>query len=133
MTGTDVVGTVAREVALLAELAPTAALAAASTAARRYLGLAGLTEGRPADLVTYHDDPRDDPTLLAQPSGRRGQWLPHSLITVERCSRPSAVAPASHRYVTATTALLLFPVCSHHAASVMLRGRAGARCHSYGR
>lgn len=36
-------------------------------AARRYLGLAGLTEGRPADLVTYHDDPRDDPRLLARP------------------------------------------------------------------
>ena len=70
MTGTDVVGTLAREVALLAEfgLAPTAALAAASTAARRYLGLAGLTEGRPADLVTYHDDPRDDPRLLARPA-----------------------------------------------------------------
>ena len=62
-------GTAAREVALLAEfgLAPTAALAAASTAAGRYLGLAGLTEGRPADLVTYHDDPRDDPRLLARP------------------------------------------------------------------
>ena len=70
MTGSDVVGTVAREVALLAEfgLAPTAALAAASTAARRFLGLAGLTDGQPVDLVTYHDDPRDDPEVLARPA-----------------------------------------------------------------
>lgn len=70
MTGTDVVGTVAREVALLVEfgLAPTAALAAASTAARRYLGLAGVTDGQPADLVTYHNDPRNDPTVLTQPA-----------------------------------------------------------------
>jgi imidazolonepropionase-like amidohydrolase len=69
MTGSDIVGTVAREVALLAEfgLTPTAALAAASTAARRYLGLAGLAEGQPADLVTYHNDPRDDPNVLTRP------------------------------------------------------------------
>jgi len=70
MTGTDVVGTVAGEVALLAEfgLAPPAALAAASTSARRFLGLASLTEGRPVDLVTYHDDPRDDPVVLTRPA-----------------------------------------------------------------
>jgi imidazolonepropionase-like amidohydrolase len=70
MTGTDVVGTVAREVALLAAfgLAPAAALAAATTAARRFLGLAGLTEGQPVDVVTYHDDPRDDPDVLARPA-----------------------------------------------------------------
>jgi imidazolonepropionase-like amidohydrolase len=70
LTGTDVFGTIAREVALLAEfgLSPTAALAAASTAARRFLGLADLSEGRPADLVTYHADPRDDPQVLARPA-----------------------------------------------------------------
>jgi imidazolonepropionase-like amidohydrolase len=70
MTGTDVVGTVAREVALLTEfgLTPAAALAAASTAARGFLGLAGPTEGQPVDLVTYHNDPRDDPQVLAQPA-----------------------------------------------------------------
>jgi imidazolonepropionase-like amidohydrolase len=70
MTGTDVFGTVAREVALLGEfgLTPTAALAAATTAARQFLGLSGLTEGHAVDLVTYHDDPRDDPGLLAQPA-----------------------------------------------------------------
>jgi imidazolonepropionase-like amidohydrolase len=70
MTGTDVVGTVAREVALLTAfgLTPTTALAAASTAARRFLGLAGPTDGRPVDLVSYHADPRDDPDVLTRPA-----------------------------------------------------------------
>ena len=70
MTGTDVVGSVPRETALLAAfgLAPTIALAAASTAARRFLGLPSLTDGGPADLVTYHTDPRDDPNALAHPA-----------------------------------------------------------------
>jgi imidazolonepropionase-like amidohydrolase len=70
MTGTDIAGSVAREVALLARfgLAPAAALAAASTAARRFLGLPGLTEGQPVDLVTYHEDPREDPDVLARPA-----------------------------------------------------------------
>jgi len=70
MTGTDVVGTIAREVTLLTEfgLEPTAALIAATTAARRYLGLPGLVEGKTADLVTYHDDPRDTPETLTRPA-----------------------------------------------------------------
>jgi imidazolonepropionase-like amidohydrolase len=70
MTGTDVDGTIPREVALLAELglAPSAALAAASTAARQFLGFAGLADGEPADLVSYHDDPRDDPAVLGHPA-----------------------------------------------------------------
>jgi imidazolonepropionase-like amidohydrolase len=70
MTGTDVVGTVVREVELLAAygLPPHAALAAASTAARRFLGLTGPAPGRPVDLVTYEDDPRDDPAVLGRPA-----------------------------------------------------------------
>lgn len=70
MTGTDVVGNIPREVALLAELGlpPQVALAAASTAARTYLGFTGLDDGEPADLVSYHDDPRDDPAALAHPA-----------------------------------------------------------------
>ncbi len=71
MTGTDVAGTVAGEVALLVNfgLEPSAALAAASTAARHFLGLpATVVDGQPADLVTYHDDPRDDPETLARPA-----------------------------------------------------------------
>jgi len=71
MTGTDVVGTIPREVALLAGLGlpPQAALAAASTAARRFLGFAaGIQHGEPADLVSYDNDPRDDPAVLAHPA-----------------------------------------------------------------
>ena len=70
MTGTDVVGSIPREVALLAELGlpPGAALAAASTSARQFLGFTSLHEGEPADLVTYGSDPRDDPAVLGQPT-----------------------------------------------------------------
>ena len=46
------------------------ALAAGSWAARRFLGLPGLEEGAPADLVAYPDDPRDDPEVLARPALR---------------------------------------------------------------
>ncbi|HEY8044925.1 MAG TPA: amidohydrolase family protein [Streptosporangiaceae bacterium] len=70
MTGTDVDGSIPREVALLVELGlpPQAALAAASTAARRFLGFSLPGDGEPADLVSYHDDPRDDPAVLAHPA-----------------------------------------------------------------
>lgn len=70
MTGTDVVGTIPREVALLAELGlpPRTALGAATTAARRFLGFADLAEGEPADLVSYQTDPRDDPAALSHPA-----------------------------------------------------------------
>ena len=70
MTGTDVVGSIPREVALLAELGlpPQQALAAASTAARQFLGFTALADGQPADLVTYASDPRDDPAVLARPA-----------------------------------------------------------------
>jgi imidazolonepropionase-like amidohydrolase len=70
LAGSDIVGTVPREVALLTELglSPQAALAAAGTAARSFLGIDGLVPGRPADLVTYHHDPRADPETLARPA-----------------------------------------------------------------
>ena len=70
MTGSDVAGTIAQEVAWLAELGltPSAALAAASTSARRFLGWADFADGEPADVVTYDDDPRDDPAVLARPA-----------------------------------------------------------------
>jgi hypothetical protein len=70
-TAHEVFGTIAREVALLAEfrLTPTAALAVASTAARRFPRPdADLSEDRPADLVTYDAGPRDDPQVLARPA-----------------------------------------------------------------
>jgi imidazolonepropionase-like amidohydrolase len=82
LAGTDSrpAGSLAAEVALLQRcgLSPVDALAAASTAARRYLGLPGLEDGAPADLVCYAADPRDDPEVLGSPSavlvgGRRAR------------------------------------------------------------
>lgn len=43
------------------------AIGAASWAARSYLGMAGLTEGAPADAVIYDADPRHDLSQLATP------------------------------------------------------------------
>ncbi len=72
LAGTDLLppGGVAFEVAALHELglSPTDALAAASTAARAYLGYPALDDGAPADLVLYPADPRDSPELLLHPS-----------------------------------------------------------------
>jgi imidazolonepropionase-like amidohydrolase len=64
LAGSDVVGTVAEEVALLVEhgLSIEAALRAASTDARDYLGTQN-----DADIVTYDRDPREDPSVLAEP------------------------------------------------------------------
>jgi imidazolonepropionase-like amidohydrolase len=65
LAGTDVVGTIADEIALLADhgLAVEQAIAAAGSRARDFLGI------HPAgDIVTYDDDPRDDPTVLASPA-----------------------------------------------------------------
>jgi imidazolonepropionase-like amidohydrolase len=69
LTGTDTAGSVAREVALLAEhgLEPTAALTAATTAGYRFLGESFDTAGQPTTLVTYQDDPRDDLAALYSP------------------------------------------------------------------
>jgi imidazolonepropionase-like amidohydrolase len=65
LAGTDVTGSIPREVALLAQmgLAPQDALAAASTWPRRFLGAPAT-----ADIVTYHHDPRQDPDQLARPA-----------------------------------------------------------------
>jgi imidazolonepropionase-like amidohydrolase len=66
LAGTDVVGTVPGEVALLSELglSPEQALAAASDTARAFLGV----PGERCDIVTYAHDPREDPALLAHPA-----------------------------------------------------------------
>jgi len=58
LAGTDITGSIPREVALLSQmgLEPKDALAAASVWPRRFLGAAAT-----ADIVTYHHDPRDDP------------------------------------------------------------------------
>jgi imidazolonepropionase-like amidohydrolase len=70
LAGTDTAGTIVREVALLAEhgLAPAAALAAATTTGYRFLGEPFDQPGRPATLVTYQDDPREDLEVLSAPS-----------------------------------------------------------------
>jgi imidazolonepropionase-like amidohydrolase len=72
LAGTDLLppGGVAYEVAALHALglSPVDALAAASTAARVYLGYPALADGAPADLVLYPADPRDSPELLLRPS-----------------------------------------------------------------
>jgi imidazolonepropionase-like amidohydrolase len=62
-------GLVGREIGLLAAAGLTAeqALAAGSWAARAYLGLPGIEEGAPADLVAYPDDPRADLEVLSRP------------------------------------------------------------------
>jgi len=44
-----------------------AAVAAGSWAARRWLGLPGIEEGAPADLVVYAADPRRELSTLAEP------------------------------------------------------------------
>ncbi|MFI1001144.1 amidohydrolase family protein [Streptomyces galbus] len=62
-------GLVAAEVEELvtAGLPPLHALAAATWAARAWLGRPALDEGAPADLVVYDTDPREDVRVLAAP------------------------------------------------------------------
>jgi imidazolonepropionase-like amidohydrolase len=63
-------GRIADEVRALrdAGLPAEAALAAASWAARDWLGLPCLTEGAPADVAVYDADPRADLDVLARPA-----------------------------------------------------------------
>lgn len=63
-------GSLTLEVAALAEHGVPAAdaLAAATTGARRFLGLKGLVDGAAADLVTYDADPREDLSILRSPA-----------------------------------------------------------------
>ncbi|HEY1699739.1 MAG TPA: amidohydrolase family protein [Trebonia sp.] len=65
LAGTDIVGTIAEEIALLADhgLTVAQAIAAAGSSAREFLGI------HPAgDIVTYDRDPREDPAVLARPA-----------------------------------------------------------------
>jgi imidazolonepropionase-like amidohydrolase len=72
LAGTDIVpfGKIAEEVSWLihAGLSAEAALGAASWTARSWLGLSSLTDGAPADLVIYDEDPTANPAILAHPS-----------------------------------------------------------------
>jgi imidazolonepropionase-like amidohydrolase len=65
MAGSDAAVPLARDIALLAEhgLTPVEAIEAATRAARAYLDV------QPSgDLVTFNTDPREDPSVLANPS-----------------------------------------------------------------
>jgi imidazolonepropionase-like amidohydrolase len=70
LAGTDVAGTLVDEVRHLIAfgLTPTEALRAATTDARAFLGASALEAGSPADVVTFDDDPRDDPDALDRPA-----------------------------------------------------------------
>ncbi|MGW1885138.1 amidohydrolase family protein [Streptomyces sp. NPDC001970] len=72
LAGTDgfPCGTVAAEAAWLARagMPAEAALGAASWTARDWLGLPGLADGAPADLVAYDTDPAVEPGALAHPA-----------------------------------------------------------------
>jgi imidazolonepropionase-like amidohydrolase len=65
MTGSDAVTSVAQDVVTMVQygLTPLEALDAATVSARRFLGVEDAE-----DLVTYHADPLDDPSVLASPA-----------------------------------------------------------------
>ena len=65
-------GTIAAEVSLLKEagIPANVAIGAASWTARSFLGLPGIQEGAPADLVAYREDPRADVNVLREPAVR---------------------------------------------------------------
>ena len=56
------------ELFIAAGIDPGAAIGAASWNVRKWLGLPLIEEGAPADLVAYRADPRDDPSVLAEPA-----------------------------------------------------------------
>ncbi len=68
LTGSDVVGSVPREIARLVDcgLDPVDALRAATTTAMRFLG--GDAAEAPPSVVTFDADPRDDPLVLTRPA-----------------------------------------------------------------
>lgn len=63
-------GLIAGEIVALAAAGMSAAdaLAAGSWAARSWLGLPGIEDGAPADLVAYESDPRADLSVLGRPA-----------------------------------------------------------------
>jgi imidazolonepropionase-like amidohydrolase len=65
-------GQIREEISLLLDAGVPAdlALGAASWTARSFLGLDGIEEGAPADLVAYRDDPRTDVRALHKPALR---------------------------------------------------------------
>lgn len=70
LAGTDTAGSIATEIALLAQhgLQPADALACATTTAYTFLRDDPRQRGRPVSLVTYDNDPREDLQILSSPS-----------------------------------------------------------------
>jgi imidazolonepropionase-like amidohydrolase len=72
MVGSDELphGYIVDEMSALVRLgmSPQEVIAAATTVARKVLGLPGTEVGAPADLVVWHTDPRNDITHIAHPS-----------------------------------------------------------------
>ena len=68
LTGSDVVGSIPREIALLVEcgLDPLDALRASTGTATRFLG--GDVAEAPPSVVTFDEDPREDPGALTRPA-----------------------------------------------------------------
>ncbi len=69
LAGTDTYGAVVDEPAPASfGLTPVGALRAATTDARTFFGAASLEDGGPADVVTFEQDPREDPAALSRPA-----------------------------------------------------------------
>ena len=68
LTGSDVVGSIPREIALMVEcgLDPVDALRASTDTATRFLGADAADA--PPSVVTFDEDPREDPAVLARPA-----------------------------------------------------------------
>lgn len=68
LTGSDVVGSIPREIALLVDcgLDPLEALRAAATTGVGFLGAEGGDAS--ASVVTFDEDPREDPAALTRPA-----------------------------------------------------------------
>jgi Amidohydrolase family len=121
LTGTDThpCGTVAEEVERLisAGLPRAAALGAACWTARAWLGLPGLADGAPADLVVFAEDPVAHPDVLhhpsriiparpgigltAQPSGRDAEWTAERQIMANwrrTTARGAGAIPAQWKF-----------------------------------
>lgn len=84
LVGTDAGGTIAHgQIAaecaelVVAGIPPVDVLAAASWAARDFLGRPGIADGAPGDMVVYPADPRTDIGVLAHPRAviRRGRLM----------------------------------------------------------
>lgn len=59
------------------------AIASATTVGRRALGLPGIEEGAPAELVIWDEDPREDLSRLTHPSIVLGRGVPLDLSIVD--------------------------------------------------